>query len=197
MLIKKLKIGVLGIQGSIIEHVNALEKSDVETIIVREKQDLNKIHGLIIPGGESTTISKLLERFNLSEKIKKKVKDGMGIYGTCAGAILLSKRIIDNNGGVKNLNLMDITVCRNAYGSQIYSFVDNIDINELKLKMFPAIFIRAPKINEIGKNVKILAKYKNDIIFAQEENFMVSTFHPELGDKPDIHKYFIQLCKRS
>ncbi|KKP37864.1 glutamine amidotransferase subunit PdxT [Candidatus Peregrinibacteria bacterium RIFOXYC2_FULL_33_13] len=197
MLIKKLKIGVLGIQGSIIEHVNALEKSDVETIIVREKQDLNKIHGLIIPGGESTTISKLLERFNLSEKIKKKVKDGMGIYGTCAGAILLSKRIIDNNGGVKNLNLMDITVCRNAYGSQIYSFVDNIDINELKLKMFPAIFIRAPKINEIGKNVKILAKYKNDIIFAQEENLMVSTFHPELGDKPDIHKYFIQLCKRS
>lgn len=187
-------IGVLAIQGSVIEHLNALKKCGAKTIQVRNAEDLKELHGLIIPGGESTTISKLMQRFKLDTAIIKAAKNGMGVYGTCAGAIIVS-RSVNNDTIVQNLNIMDLEIDRNYYGPQIDSFHATLEIPILKEKQFPAIFIRAPRLIKTGKNVEILAKLGNDVVLARQHRFLVSTFHPELTNDLRIHKYFIRLCE--
>jgi len=184
-----LKIGILALQGDFHEHQVCFNKLNVETQLVRSVSDLNICDSLVIPGGESTTISKLLKISNLDSEIITKSKNGMPLWGTCAGLILISKKIIEDDP--IPLKLMDIKTSRNFYGRQVDSFVEKIDLFDDK-KEFEAIFIRAPKIMEIGKNVDILAiTNDNSPVAVQCENILGTTFHPELTDDLRIHKHFI------
>jgi 5'-phosphate synthase pdxT subunit len=205
MNLKNLYIGVLAIHGSVEEHLESLKKCGVKTLRVKTKEDLEKIDGLIIPGGESTTIGKLMNWYSLDKILKEKIKKGMPVYGTCAGAILLAKKI-SGSQKAQSLKIMDIEIERNAFGRQIDSFETMIELNlknqelkkekkqNLSSKIIPAIFIRAPKIKKIGKNVKILAKFQNEAILVQEKNILAGTFHPELTKNLTVHKYFLEMC---
>jgi 5'-phosphate synthase pdxT subunit len=192
-----MKIGVLDIQGSVEEHFEALKKAGSEPVLVKDVATLDKVAGLIMPGGESTTIGKLLKRFKLAEPIRKKVLSGFPVWGTCAGAILLAKEIIGNQQS-DSLRLADIAIERNAYGRQMDSFETEIVFDGKKI---PAIFIRAPKISRVGKGVKILAKIYlagsstgAEIVAAREGNILLTTFHPELTDSVFVHRYFMKMC---
>lgn len=191
-----MRIGVLALQGAFIEHEKILEKIGVETFEIRKKSDLNnaisdnRINGLIIPGGESTTIGKLLHDLDLFDGIKKLISDGLPTFGTCAGLILLAKEI-ENDDRV-HLGLMDIKVKRNAYGRQLGSFFTE---NEFKhVGKVPMTFIRAPYITEVGKNVEILSEVDGNIVAAKENNILVTSYHPELNDDLQVHKFFISMC---
>ena len=191
-----MRIGVLALQGAFIEHEKILEKIGVETFEIRKKSDLsnailnNSIHGLIIPGGESTTIGKLLHDLDLFDDIRKLILDGLPTFGTCAGLILLAKKI-ENDDRV-HLSLMDIKVKRNAYGRQLGSFFTE---NEFKhVGKVPMTFIRAPYITEVGKNVEILSEVDENIVAAKENNILVTSYHPELNDDLQVHKFFISMC---
>jgi len=189
-----MKIGVLDIQGSVEEHFATLQKCEVDAVLVKKISDLEGVGGLIIPGGESTTIGKLLKKFELDRAIIAKFEKGMAIWGTCAGAILLANKILEDEK-VNGLKLMDIEVSRNAYGRQIDSFETEIKFGpERNSKKIPAVFIRAPKIVKIGKNVKVLAKYKNEIVAAREGKLLATTFHPEMTNSLEVHKYFAKMC---
>ena len=191
-----MRIGVLALQGAFIEHEKILEKIGVETFEIRKKSDLNnaisdnRINGLIIPGGESTTIGKLLHDLDLFDGIKKLISDGLPTFGTCAGLILLAKKI-ENDDRV-HLGLMNIKVKRNAYGRQLGSFFTE---NEFKhVGKVPMTFIRAPYITEVGKNVEILSEVDGNIVAAKENNILVTSYHPELNDDLQVHKFFISMC---
>lgn len=179
-------------QGDFREHLVALKKLGVEGCGVRTVEDLEKVDGLIIPGGESTAIAKLLEKSGLFSEIKKHGQDGLPIYGTCAGAILLAKEIINYKS---YLGLIDIAVRRNAYGRQIDSF--EADINIKKIGAFHAVFIRAPIIERVGSRVEVLAEHDGVPAMAQQGNILVSSFHPELTNDLRIHEYFLKLIERS
>ena len=194
-----MRIGVLALQGAFIEHEKILEKIGVETFEIRKKSDLSNavsdksIDGLIIPGGESTTIGKLLHDLDLFDDIKKLISDGLPAFGTCAGLILLAKKI-ENDDRV-HLSLMDIKVKRNAYGRQLGSFFTE---NEFKhVGKVPMTFIRAPYITEVGENVEILSEVDGNIVAAKENNILVTSYHPELNDDLRVHKFFIDMCKKA
>lgn len=187
-----MKIGVLALQGSVIEHVKMLKRCGVEPILVKLPHDLNEINGLIIPGGESTTIGKLMKRYELDKEIKRRYKEGMPIYGTCAGAILLAKSIIDSKQ--PKLRLMDISVKRNDYGRQVDSFEAELDIFG---KPFRGIFIRAPVIDAVHDGCKILGKFRDKPVMVEQGNLLVSTFHPELTNDLRLHKYFVEMVDKS
>ena len=194
-----MRIGVLALQGAFIEHEKIFEKIGVETFEIRKKSDLsnailnNSIHGLIIPGGESTTIGKLLHDLDLFDNIRKLISDGLPTFGTCAGLILLAKKI-ENDDRV-HLSLMDIKVKRNAYGRQLGSFFTE---NEFKhVGKVPMTFIRAPYITETGENVEILSEVDGNIVAAKENNILVTSYHPELDDDLRVHKFFIDMCKKA
>lgn len=189
-----MKVGVLAIQGSVAEHMEALSQCGVTAVPVKDLESLKSVQGLILPGGESTTIGKLLKRFGLGPEIVKRAKAGMPIYGTCAGAILLAKEI-KNDVPEYSLNLIDITVARNAYGSQLDSFEADLKIPILGKKAVPAYFIRAPLITRVGKNCEILASFKKQPVLVQEGNLLVSTFHPELTEDLRVHRYFMEMCR--
>ena len=194
-----MRIGVLALQGAFIEHEKILEKIGVETFEIRKKSDLsnavsdNSIDGLIIPGGESTTIGKLLHDLDLFDDIRKLILDGLPTFGTCAGLILLAKKI-ENDDRV-HLSLMDIKVKRNAYGRQLGSFFTE---NEFKhVGKVPMTFIRAPYITEVEENVEILSEVDGNIVAAKENNILVTSYHPELNDDLQVHKFFIDMCKKA
>ncbi|MBU1992145.1 pyridoxal 5'-phosphate synthase glutaminase subunit PdxT [Patescibacteria group bacterium] len=169
-------IGILDIQGSVEEHFSALKKCGVEPVLVKKPEDLRGLSGLIIPGGESTTISKLLRWYKFGNL------KNLPIFGTCAGAILLAK-----------MGLLNAEVDRNAYGRQLDSFETGISVPILGKKKVEAIFIRAPKFKKVGKNVEVLAEYKSDPVFVRQGRILASTFHPELTDDMRIHEYFIKM----
>lgn len=189
-----MKIGILAIQGSVIEHARAVLRAGADVIEVRTCADLERADGLIIPGGESTTIGKLLRLEGLDRAIISRVRSGMPVYGTCAGAILLAKKIAGFQKA-PNLGLMDIEIERNAYGRQLDSFETKINVSVLGKSPIPAVFIRAPKIVSTGTGVKILAKYAGEIVMCRKRNMLVSTFHPEMTNDLRVHKYFIDMCK--
>jgi 5'-phosphate synthase pdxT subunit len=185
-----MKIGVLALQGSFKEHSEALGRCGVDNLLVKSCEDLKHISGLIIPGGESTTIGKLMKKYGIDKAIKKRHKEGMPVYGTCAGAILLAKEII---GGMQpKLGLMDISIKRNDYGRQIDSFEAYIDFEE---KPFRGIFIRAPVIEAVRDGCKILSRHEGKPVVVEQGNLLVSTFHPELTGDLRIHKYFVGLVE--
>jgi len=183
------KIGILAIQGDFEKHGLLLSRLRVEVAEVRTEEEIQNTDALIIPGGESTTFLKLFQEFHLEATIKEYAKK-KPIMGTCAGLIILSKEA--HPLPYKPLGLIDIIVSRNAYGRQRESFIDDIDLDlNGESKKFPGVFIRAPKISEIGDSVNVLARHKDNIVLASSKNILVATFHPELTDNTEIHKYFL------
>jgi len=185
------KIGVLALQGDFREHIQMLIKCKVDTVEVKLPEDLSDVDGLIIPGGESTTIGNLMQRHDLDRKIIQKHKKGMTIYGTCAGAILLAKDIVGSKQ--PRLNLLDISVKRNDYGRQIDSFEAELNIENIG--KFKGVFIRAPVIEKVRNGVKVLSKFDNKPVLIQKNNILASTFHPELTNNTRLHEYFISLIE--
>ncbi len=187
-----MKIGVLSLQGDVSEHIDILKKLDVDCKIVKKREDIREINGLIIPGGESTTMIRLMEKTGIYDEILS--REDLGIFGTCAGAILLAKEIL--NYDQDSLRLMDIKVERNAYGRQRESFEAYISIPKLNIEKFRGVFIRAPIIREIGEKVEVLAEYEGNPVLVQQDIYLASTFHPELTNDERIHKYFVEILKR-
>lgn len=186
-------IGILGMQGAIAEHQEILlQIPHTKTRIVKTAKDLDCIDGLILPGGESTAVGKLLDYFSLKEILQQKIISGLPVFGTCAGLILLAKNI--ENQTNTHLATMDITVKRNGYGSQLDSFSTNLLIPTIDKNMpIPLVFIRAPYITKTDKDVQILATLDNKIIAARQKNMLVSSFHPELTCDLRFHQYFLSM----
>jgi pyridoxal 5'-phosphate synthase pdxT subunit len=191
----KLKIGVLSLQGGVVEHINHIRKIGHEGVEIKKLEDLKYVSGIILPGGESTTIGKLLKERKMSEDLRDKIISGFPVWGTCAGLILLAKCIEDYPSG--HLKVMDIMVKRNAYGSQMNSFKRNVLISEVSNEPIPLTFIRAPLITEVHKDVKIICTVDDKIVAAKQRNMFVTTFHPELTDNLEVHKYFACMCKEN
>lgn len=188
-----MRIGILALQGAFIEHIHALQKLGIEAFEIRQKKDIEApFDALIIPGGESTVIGKLLRKLDLFDPIKKKIEDGMPVFGTCAGLIVLAKNII---GEESHLSVMDITVRRNAYGRQYDSFSGEADIPKVSDKPVPLVFIRAPWIESVGDNVEVLLELDGHIVAARQDNMLVTSFHPELTDNTAFLEYFIKMVK--
>lgn len=185
-------VGVLALQGAFLEHEKMLEKLNVDFIEIRKKEDL-KIHidGLILPGGESTTIGKLLKDLDIYEDLKLMIQQGLPTFGTCAGMILLAKKLY--NDDTVHLGLMDIEVKRNAYGRQLGSFVVNQDFQNMGT--IPMVFIRAPYIQSVKENVEVLCVVNDNIVGARQDNMLVTSFHPELTSSTKVHEYFINMIK--
>jgi len=183
-----LKIGVLSIQGGFQKHLDILKKINISSVKVIYKEQLRNCSGLIIPGGESTTISKLLVKYNLSESIKEFALE-KPVLGTCAGLILMSKN--SNDKRVENLNLISIEVQRNGWGRQVESFSQTLKIENTE-KNIEAVFIRAPKILRLGENVNVLARFENEPVFIKEGIHYAACFHPELTNDTTIHKIFTE-----
>ena len=190
----KVKIGVLSLQGSVAEHERAVMRAGAECVRVGDKAALERVDGLIIPGGESTTIGKLLKLFKMHDLIKKRIEDGMPVFGTCAGLILLAKEI---EGEEAHLGVMDIKVVRNAYGRQIDSFVSDGIVDGVSDKPIEMVFIRAPIIEKAYGETEVLARVDGRIVAARERNMIVTSFHPELTDDTAMHGYFIEMVNRS
>lgn len=189
-----MKIGVLAMQGAYREHLKILRSLGVDTIDVRYEEDIDDIDGLIIPGGESTTMGKLIKTLGLFDKLKTRIEDNMPVWGTCAGMILLAKDIV--NEDYNHLAVMDINVVRNAYGRQLGSFEKKAPVKDIG-EDIDMVFIRAPYIESVGKNVEVLSTVDGNIVAAQEENMLVTSFHPELTDDFRLHKYFINIVAKS
>lgn len=184
-----MNIGILALQGAFKEHKDILDKLEADSYEIRKKSDLKKRpDGLIIPGGESTVIGKLLNDLDMMEELKDMIENGIPVFGTCAGLILLAKKI-ENDKRI-HLGCMNIEVQRNAYGRQLGSFVTEAEFQGIG--KIPMVFIRAPYIKSIGNNVKILSEVKGKIIAAEEKNILVTAFHPELTKDTRVHKYFIE-----
>ncbi|RLI02357.1 pyridoxal 5'-phosphate synthase glutaminase subunit PdxT [Candidatus Bathyarchaeota archaeon] len=197
-----LKIGVLGVQGAVSEHVEALNDTlkmmnlEGSVVIVKNLSQLENVHGLVIPGGESTTIGRVAKEKGLMDKIIRKAEEGLPVLGTCAGLVLLAKEVYDAKIGVTKqplLGLMNIKVIRNAFGRQRESFEVDLEIPVLGEKPFPAVFIRAPIVEKVWGETKILAKYENKIVAVQEKNLLAAAFHPELVDDRRFHQYFVRI----
>lgn len=188
-----MKLGVLALQGAVSEHINMIKSLGVEAIPVKTAKEIRSIDGLIMPGGESTTMGRLITKFELTDVIKERIEEGMPVYGTCAGMILLAKRI--KNYEQFTLGILDITVVRNAFGRQIDSMEVDLEVKGLDTP-FHAIFIRAPVAIDLGSDVEALAALEEGIVFLRQGNVFASAFHPELGNDPRIHKMFIESVER-
>ncbi|MDP2931732.1 MAG: pyridoxal 5'-phosphate synthase glutaminase subunit PdxT [Chloroflexota bacterium] len=187
-----MKIGVLAAQGAFAEHIAALLKLGVEVVPVRLPEELKGLDGLIIPGGESTSIAKLMTDYNLTAELRDLVKSGLPVFGTCAGMILLAKKV--ENSFPEPLGVMDITVRRNAFGRQRESFEADLSIPALGKKPFHAVFIRAPVIEHVNNGVETLARLDDGrVVAVREGKLLASAFHPELTDDLRFHRYFLDI----
>ncbi len=187
-----MRVGVLALQGAFREHIVMLEALEVAAVAVRLPNQLDDLDGLIIPGGESTAIGKLMESYEFFEPIAGRHAEGMAVWGTCAGAILVAKRVLDGVTGQRSLGLMDIAVRRNAFGRQVDSFEVDLDFAHLHGEDYRGVFIRAPWIEEVGAGAEVLARHEGAIVAAREGNMLATVFHPELTGDPRIHRYFIE-----
>ena len=190
-----MKIGILALQGAFEEHAKVLEKLGVDSVEIRNsddfQQDQSDLSGLILPGGESTTMGKLLRDQQMLVPIQEAILSGLPVFGTCAGLILLAKEITSQEES--HLGTMDIVVERNAYGRQLGSFYTEAECK--RVGKIPMTFIRGPIISSFGEGVEILATLDDQIVAAQEKNMLVTSFHPELTDDARLHQYFINMCK--
>ena len=187
------RIGVLALQGDYEAHLKALARASenaVETIEVRRPADLESIAALIIPGGESTVMGMLLERFGMFELLKSRIENGMPVFATCAGIILLAKHIEASEQ--TRLGILDVTVRRNAYGRQVDSFHAPVQTTIPQIGTIDGVFIRAPKIIALGPNVEVLAALQGDPVMVRQGNIVAATFHPELLPEAPVHRWFIQ-----
>ncbi|MGA0883160.1 MAG: pyridoxal 5'-phosphate synthase glutaminase subunit PdxT [Candidatus Nanopelagicales bacterium] len=198
MVAKSKTVGVLALQGDVREHARMLSDCSVEVRLVKNSEDLTDLAGLVIPGGESTTISMLINRANLMESLRDFIKSGKAVYGSCAGMILLADRILDGRSDQETIGGLDITVRRNAFGRQVDSFEKTIDLKEINILDFNAVFIRAPWVEKVGSGVEVLASldYQEQeprIVMVKQGNLLATSFHPELTGDNRVHQYFVSL----
>ncbi len=190
-----MKIGVLAVQGDFQAHAGMLARLGAEAVLVRKAAEIREVAGLILPGGESTTFLKFLDEEGFSMAIREAATEGKALFGTCAGAILLARQV--ENPAQRSLGLLDITVLRNAYGRQVSSFIARGELrpSEPPLEM---VFIRAPQIREVGREVEVLARCPRSRshmpVFVRQGRVMATTFHPELSDDTRVHQYFLDLA---
>lgn len=191
-----MKIGVLAMQGAFVEHDYILRKLGVTPLEVRLPADLENLEGLIIPGGESTSILKIMHDSGIYQPLKQRVQCGLPVWGTCAGMICLADQVVNN--GMHTLGVMDIIVRRNAFGRQVDSFETDLDIAVLGKLPYHAVFIRAPVIERVGPKAKVLAQINNGIpVAARQANLLATSFHPELTDDLRFHQYFLRMAGTS
>jgi 5'-phosphate synthase pdxT subunit len=190
----EMKVGVLALQGAFREHEKMLAACGVEPVQIRKPQQLDQISALVIPGGESTTIGKLMNEFKLFEPVVRLGREGLPVFGTCAGLILLARDIAGS--AQPRIGLMDICAERNAFGRQVDSFEASLDIPAIGAQPFRAVFIRAPYIRAAGSGVEVLARFQEKIIFARQNRLLAAAFHPELTGDIRIHQYFLEKCVR-
>ncbi len=187
-----MKIGVLASQGDFAEHITILNRLNTEAVPIRLPEEMRGVDGLIIPGGESTTISRLIAADELMKQIVRMAADGMTVFGTCAGMILMAREISGN--GAKSLDLMDIKVRRNAFGRQIDSFETELEIPVLGEEPFPGVFIRAPMIEACRDSVEVMARLADGtVVAARQGRMLAAAFHPELTDDLRFHRYFLDI----
>jgi len=186
-------VGVLAVQGDVEEHLRALERSGARAVAVKTQSELEKVDALVVPGGESTTVIRLLERFGLIEPIRARVAAGMPFWGTCMGMIVAAHEVAGLEQ--KTLDLLDVTVRRNAFGRQVASAEVPLEIRALGEKPFPGVFIRAPWIERAGPGVEVLASYEGHGVFVRQGNVVATSFHPELTADSRVHRYFLDLVR--
>lgn len=188
-----MKIGVLALQGAVPEHLRSLRECEVEAVAVKKVEQLSDLHGLVIPGGESTTIGKLMVEYGFLFSLQELGQKGFPIFGTCAGLILLAREITGSSQ--PRLGLMDVVAQRNAFGRQRESFEADLQVAPLGREPFRAVFIRAPYLEAAGKGVEVLALYQDKIVMARQGPFLATAFHPELTEDLRIHRYFLELAR--
>jgi 5'-phosphate synthase pdxT subunit len=189
-----MKIGILALQGDFERHQQAIQACGHEAVLVRRAQEVPALDGLIIPGGESTTIGKLIDRAELAEPIKELAARGAPVLGTCAGMILLATEIEGYHQ--TSLGLIEASVRRNAFGRQIDSFETDIEVEGIEGSPLRAVFIRAPFITSVGPEVKVLAKFEGKIVLARQGNVIACAFHPELTDDRRLHQFLIAIAEK-
>lgn len=192
---KKPTIGVLALQGDVREHAHALERAGAETRTVRRTEELNAVDGLVIPGGESTTVGMLLERFGLMEPLRERIAEGMPVFGTCTGLILLAKDI--EGSAQPRIGALDVTVRRNAYGRQVDSFEVDVPVAEIGQEPVRAVFIRAPQITQVQPGVEVLGDTETGPVLVRQGNLLGCTFHPELTEDARVHQLFVRMVEES
>ena len=190
-----MRVGVFALQGDVREHLRALTSMGVESIQVRNASDLSSVDGLILPGGESTTISKLIDIFSLRTSLVDFIALGKPVFGTCAGMIMLANEVLDAASGQRSLEAMDISVRRNAFGSQLDSFETELEFDG---KLAKVAFIRAPIVERVGPSVEVLSKLPNGAVVAvRSGNLLATAFHPELTGDNSVHEYFVAMVSKS
>ena len=187
-----MKVGVLALQGAVAEHIRSITLAGAEGVPIKKVEQLGGIDGLIIPGGESTTISKLMRKYDFMDAIRQFSAQGKPIFGTCAGLIVLAERIQGDEEA--HLKLMDITVARNAFGRQRESFETDLPVKGIE-ETVRAVFIRAPLILEVGAGVEVLSTYKDEIVTARQGHLLATSYHPELTDDYRLHQYFVEMVR--
>lgn len=194
---KQVTVGVLALQGDVREHVHVLEALQVPARRVRRPEELAEIDGLIIPGGESSVMDKLTRTFGVREPLQRAISDGLPVYGTCAGLIMLAHRILDGIEGQLSLDAIDVDVRRNAFGSQVDSFEVDLDVPVIGEPELHAVFIRAPVVERVGERVTPLATLDDGRVVAVEQGHVLATsFHPEVVGDTRFHEYFVDLVRR-
>lgn len=188
------KVGVLGLQGAVREHVRAIEACGAEAVVIKRKEQLEEVDGLVMPGGESTAMRRLIDKYDFMGSLKEFAQTGKPMFGTCAGLILLAKNLVGYDQ--PHIGVMDVTVERNSFGRQRDSFEADLDIAGVA-EDFNAVFIRAPHIVQAGENVEVLAKHNERIVAAREGNVLGCSFHPELTDDHRLTAYFINMVKEA
>ena len=191
-----MKVGVLALQGDVREHVSSLIACGVDPITVRRSSEIDQIDALVLPGGESTTIAQLSEVFGIYDQIKSRIADGMPVYGSCAGMILLANEILDAKVGQKTFGGLNITVRRNAFGRQVDSFESDISFKDGSSDLMRAVFIRAPWVEKVGEDVEVLATVDTHPVAVRSKTLLATSFHPELTGDHRIHRYFIEEVAR-
>ncbi|WP_312349571.1 pyridoxal 5'-phosphate synthase glutaminase subunit PdxT [Actinomyces sp.] len=190
-------IGVLALQGDVAEHVRALEESGARALPVRRLAELDAVDALVIPGGESTTMSKLLVAFDLLDPLEERVHAGMPVWGTCAGMILLARVVLDGRPDQHSLGAIDMTVRRNAFGRQVDSYEEDLDVVGLETP-FHAVFIRAPWVEQVGAGVEVLARAGNTsdgpVVAVRSGHALATSFHPEVGGDGRLHRLFVDMA---
>ncbi|MGC0363872.1 5'-phosphate synthase pdxT subunit [Rhodococcus sp. 27YEA15] len=195
-------IGVLALQGDVREHIAALNDSGAEAVGVRRVTELDRIDGLVIPGGESTTMSRLLQVFELLEPLRERLRGGLPAYGSCAGMILLAQEVLDTRPDAQHLNAIDMTVRRNAFGRQVDSFESDLEFSGIEGEPVRAVFIRAPWVERVGPNVEILAQVPSSageaagrIVAVRQGSVIATSFHPEVTGDRRVHELFVDLVR--
>jgi 5'-phosphate synthase pdxT subunit len=190
-------IGVLALQGDVREHLTALAAADAAAVPVRRPEELAAVDGLVIPGGESTTISKLAVLFGLADPLRAAIRGGLPVYGTCAGLIMLADKILDPRSGQETFGGIDMIVRRNAFGRQNESFEAFVDVRGVRGGPVDGVFIRAPWVESVGAGTEVLAEHEGHIVAVRQDNVLATSFHPELTGDHRVHELFVDTVRTS